>query len=39
MPLWDRRFVADLASSFDRFAEAAEWFDKAGDWDPEQHPR
>ena len=39
MPLWDRRFVSDLASSFDRFADAADWFDKAGDWDPERHPR
>ena len=39
MPLWDRRFVADLASSFDRFAKAADWLDKAGDWDPDKHPR
>jgi hypothetical protein len=39
MPLWDRRFVADLASSFDRFAETADWLDKAGDWDPDKHPR
>ena len=38
-PLWDRRFVADLASSFDCFAEAADWLDKAGDWDPDDHPR
>ena len=36
MPLWDRRFVSDLASSFDRFAEAADWFDKAKDWDPQK---
>jgi len=39
MSLWDRRFVSDLAPIFDRFAEAANWFDKAGDWDPEKHPR
>ena len=39
MPLWDRRFVAYLASSFDRFAETADWLDKAGDWDPDKHPR
>jgi hypothetical protein len=39
MPLWDGRFVLDLASSFDRFAETADWLDKAGDWDPDKHPR
>lgn len=39
MTLWDRCFVQELASSFDRFAEAADWFDKAGSWDPEKHPR
>ncbi|GGF01311.1 hypothetical protein GCM10011611_03570 [Aliidongia dinghuensis] len=39
MALWDRRFVSDLASSFDRFAEAADRLDKAGNWDPDDHPR
>jgi len=39
MPLWDQLFASDLASSFDRFAEAADWLDKAKDWDPEKHPR
>ncbi|WP_189049131.1 hypothetical protein [Aliidongia dinghuensis] len=39
MPLWDRRFVEGLAPVFDRFAEAADWLDKAGVWDPDKHPR
>jgi len=39
MPLWDRCFISDLAPSFDRFAEAADWLDKAGNWNPDDHPR
>jgi hypothetical protein len=39
MTLWDQGFILEMASSFDRFAETANWFDKAGDWDPEKHPR
>jgi len=37
MPLWDRRFASDLAPSFDRFAETADWLGKT--WDPDKHPR
>lgn len=39
MPLWDRDFVAHLAPLYDRFAEVAEWLDKASGWDPNLHPR
>ncbi|GGF45847.1 hypothetical protein GCM10011611_60360 [Aliidongia dinghuensis] len=39
MPLWDRHFVLGLAPMFDRFAEAADWLDKAGVWDSDKHPR
>ena len=39
MPLWDRHFASDLAPGFDRFAEAADWLDKAGNWNPDDHPR
>jgi len=39
MPLRDRHFASDLAPGFDRFAEAADWLDKAGNWNPDDHPR
>ena len=39
MPLWSRQFASDLAPTFDRFGATADWLDKAGPWDPEDHPR
>jgi hypothetical protein len=39
MPRWDRNFISSQAPSFDRFAAAADWLDKAGTFNPDEHDR